>query len=150
MPQINLHDYQQVAKDFLIKTPKAGLFLDVGFGKTLTTLAALMEMASKGLISGHILVIAPKAIARSTWIDEMAKWGINASYKSLIVNERGKQLTKKKRIELYKDITSQPASFYFINKELITDLVAWHIDNKKPARLRRAGFKLYYQIMVAK
>lgn len=132
MPQINLHDYQQIAKDFLMKTPKAGLFLDVGFGKTLTTLAALMDMASQGLISGHILVVAPKAIARSTWIDEMAKWGINASFISLIVNDKGKQLTKKKRIEKYEQIETQKASFYFINKELIVDLVKWHVDNKKP------------------
>lgn len=130
MPQISLHDYQIVAKDFLIKNPKAGLFLDVGFGKTITTLVALMELANKGLLSGHILIIAPKAIARSTWIDEMAKWGINASYVSLIVNQKGKQLTKAKRIALYEQIKTHPPAFYFINKELISDLVKWHADNK--------------------
>lgn len=132
MPQINLHDYQIVAKDFLIQHPKAGLFLDVGFGKTITTLSALMELASKGMISGHILIIAPKAIARSTWIDEMAKWGINANYVSLIVNEKGKQLTKAKRVAIYEEIATHPAAFYFINKEMISDLVKWHQDNKKP------------------
>ena len=46
----SLHDYQAQAKDFLITHPKAGLFLDVGFGKTLTTLAALLEMGMRGLI----------------------------------------------------------------------------------------------------
>ena len=40
----SLHDYQAQAKDFLITHSKAGLFLDVGFGKTLTTLAALQEL----------------------------------------------------------------------------------------------------------
>lgn len=129
---LQLHDYQKVAKDFLISHPKAGLFLDVGFGKTLTTLATLVELANNGQISGHILIIAPKAIARSTWIDEMDKWGIKANVVSLIVNERGKQLTKAKRIALYEDIENHPASFYFINRELIGDLVKWTQDNKKP------------------
>lgn len=127
-----LHDYQNQAKNFLISHPKSGLFLDVGFGKTLTTLAALQELGAKGQIAGHILVIAPKAIARATWIDEMAKWGINANTMSLIVNDKGKQLSKAKRLERYEEIESHPAAFYFINKDLVTDLVAWHAQNKKP------------------
>lgn len=131
MVQINLHNYQEVAKKFLVKTPKAGLFLDVGFGKTLTTLAALMELARIGKLHGHILIVAPKAIARSTWLDEMDKWGIQANTVSLIVNDRGKQLTRKKRLERYADIESHDPAFYFINRELICDLINWHIDNKK-------------------
>ena len=110
---------------------KAGLFLDVGFGKTLTTLATLLELAQKGELHGHILIIAPKAIARSTWIDEMAKWGIQAMTVSLIVNSKGKNLTKNKRLELYQEIETHKPAFYFINRELITDLVNWHLDNKK-------------------
>lgn len=128
----SLHDYQEQAKNFLMTHPKAGLFLDVGFGKTLATLAALFEMGMRGMISGHILVIAPKAIARSTWIDEMEKWDIRANTVSLIVNEKGKQLSKKKRLERYIEIETHAPAFYFINKELVTDLVKWHADNKKP------------------
>ena len=132
MPAIQLHDYQEMAKQFLMSHPKAGLFLDVGFGKTLTTLAALMELGQHNMLSPYILVIAPKAIARSTWIDEMQKWGINACYESLIVNEKGKQLSKEKRYEKYEQILSHPPAIYFINRELIVDLIQWHIDNKKP------------------
>lgn len=125
-----LHDYQLLARNFLILTPKAGLFLDVGFGKTLVTLATLQILAMQQAIRGHILVIAPKAIARSTWIDEIHKWGLNPRIVSLIVNERGKQLSKAKRIERYEQIAASPASFYFLNKELVTDLVNWHSENK--------------------
>ena len=127
-----LHDYQEQAKNFLIAQPKAGLFLDVGFGKTLTTLAALQELGMKGAICGHILIIAPKAIARATWIDEMAKWGIKANTVSLIVNDKGKQLSRKKRLERYSEIATHVPAFYFINRDLITDLVQWHADNKLP------------------
>ena len=129
---IPLHDYQKIAKDFLINTPKAGLFLDVGFGKTATTLAALLELAQCGKLHGHILVVAPKAIARSTWIDEMEKWGINANVVSLIVNSKGKQLSRQQRLALYEDISAHPPAFYFIGREMICDLVNWHIENKRP------------------
>ena len=130
MQPIQLHDYQIVAKNFLLQHPKAGLFLDVGFGKTLTTLSALMELGNAGYLSGHILVIAPKAIARSTWIDEMSKWNIQANCVSLIVDEKGKQLTKKKREKLYNEIATHVPAFYFINREMITNLVDWHMDDK--------------------
>ena len=85
-----LHDYQKVAKDFIMTRPKSGLFLDVGFGKTITTLSALLDLSAAGELDGNILVIAPKAIARSTWIDELNDWKIPANWTSLIVNEREK------------------------------------------------------------
>lgn len=127
-----LHDYQRIAKNFIMTHPKSGLFLDVGFGKTLITLSALLDLAMLGQISGHILIIAPKAVARSTWLDEMKKWNINANTVSLIINDKGKQLTKAKRIARYEEIASHPSAFYFINRELIADLVKWHSDNKRP------------------
>lgn len=127
-----LHDYQELAKNFLMTRPKAGLFLDVGFGKTLVTLAALQELAENGQLSGHILVVAPKTIAKSTWLKEMKKWNIQANTVSLIVNEKGKQLTRKKRLELYEGIYTHPAAFYFINQELLTDLIMWVKNSRRP------------------
>lgn len=132
MANIQLHPYQETAKQFLITHPKAALFLDVGLGKTLITLETLKELAARRQIHGHILIIAPKAVARSTWINEMEKWGIRANTVSLIVNTKGKQLSKAKRLELYAGIENQKPSFYFINRELVVDLVKWHSDNKKP------------------
>lgn len=127
-----LHDYQKVAKDFIMTRPKSGLFLDVGFGKTITTLSALLDLSAAGELDGNILVIAPKAIARSTWIDELNDWKIPANWTSLIVNERGKQLSRKKRLERYDEIYSSPSAFYFLNKELVTDIVQWCLDNRRP------------------
>lgn len=127
-----LHDYQELAKRFLMTRPKSGLFLDVGFGKTLVTLAALMELAEAGLLKGHILVVAPKTIAKSTWLKEMAKWDVHANTVSLILNDRGKQLSRAKRLERYAEIHSHPAAFYFINQELLKDLIDWVLSNRLP------------------
>ena len=69
------HKYQQEAIDFILARPACGLFIDMGGGKTVITLKALSELAKQNrLPSGHILIVAPKNIARSTWPAEMEKW----------------------------------------------------------------------------
>lgn len=38
------HRYQQIALDKIISTPRVGLFLDMGLGKTVVTLTAIDEL----------------------------------------------------------------------------------------------------------
>lgn len=117
-----LHDYQEKAAQFAITHPKCGLFLDLGLGKTLTTLAVLERVYAQE--PGHILIIAPKSIAKATWSAEIEKWGINIPYKSFIVNEKGKALSKQKRLAAYQDAITNPVkTIYFINRELLSDLI---------------------------
>lgn len=126
---IKLHPYQEVAKNFIVTHPKCGLFLKMGMGKTLVTLKALEEIKPQG----HILIVAPKNIARSTWLDEIAKWKIPVRTESLIVTEKGRPLTRQQRLELYKSIPDKPPSMWFINRELLPDLINnMPVINKKP------------------
>lgn len=67
------HYYQQTALDFIETHDKALLILDMGLGKTVTTLTALKA----GLKSGKYkrpLIIAPKIVSENTWASEIAKW----------------------------------------------------------------------------
>ena len=66
-----LHDYQLYSMNFIMDHPYCGIFLDIGLGKTLTTLAALAKLREEGM-KGHILVIAPKTVAKSTWQDAVS------------------------------------------------------------------------------
>lgn len=93
---------------------------------TLTTLVALLEIKPQG----HILVVAPKTIARATWTDEIADWEIPVRTQSLLVNEKGKPLAKAKRLKKYAEIYTNKPSMYFINRELLPDLVKYVTDNK--------------------
>lgn len=65
---MKLHDYQEVARDFLRGRDQAGLFLDLGLGKTATTLSALEPR--------HLpaLAVAPKRVAEHVWPTERALW----------------------------------------------------------------------------
>jgi SNF2 family DNA or RNA helicase len=113
---IVLKPYQQQIHDFLVSQPFAGAWLGVGAGKTLSTLSVLQTVRPMG----HILVVAPVAIARSTWIDEIEKWGFPIRTKSLIVNENDKKLPKAKRLERFREVFSDPPTMYFVNQELLT------------------------------
>lgn len=117
MPTLMPH--QLVVKDWIVRNPKCGVFLTMGGGKSLTTLSALAEVRPRG----HILVVAPINIARSTWVDEIDKWGFPIRAKSLIVDERDRKLTREKRMARYEEIFSDKPTMYFINIDLIGDLI---------------------------
>ena len=65
---MKLHDYQEVARDHLRAHRRSALFLDMGLGKTASTLAALT--------ADHLpaLVIAPKRVAETVWPEEAKLW----------------------------------------------------------------------------
>lgn len=97
---------------------------------TRITLEALMHLNPRQ----HVLVIAPKTIARSSWLNEIKKWHMPLRTKSLVVDEKDRLLTRKKRIALYDEIPTALPSIYFINRDLFNDLVKYFCDSKdRPA-----------------
>jgi len=65
---VKLHPYQEIGVLHLRAHPRAGLFLDMGLGKTATTLRALTP--------AHLpaLVVAPRRVVDLVWPTEMALW----------------------------------------------------------------------------
>ncbi len=112
------HSYQSYASQFLIDHSAAGLFLDMGCGKSVITLTALNELAYDYFDISKVLVIAPKRVAESTWKKEIKKWEHlkDISYSIVIGNreQREKALEKK-------------ALLYIINREN----VQWLVENHK-------------------
>lgn len=119
-----LHNYQRYAAEYMKKRRYAGLFLDMGLGKTLVTLTALSEMGQAGQINGNILIIAPKTIAVNTWPSEIEKWDHtkNAPYTLL------SGLSKVKREAVLKNIPDDKPRIYITNVEQITGLVEYYKD----------------------
>lgn len=120
MNPVKLHDYQEDAKNFIKNTDHCGLFLPVGLGKSLITLQALYELNQPH----HTLIVAPIAVARATWSNEINKWKYPFRTKSMILTEKFKKLSRKKRLEIYEQAPYETEpTIYFINQELVTDLV---------------------------
>lgn len=113
---IHLRDYQNYAVDFALSKPSCGLFMDMGTGKTLIALSWLYRYAALGRLRGHVLVIGPKTIVQSTWPAEIEKWGFHLRTVSLVTNEKGRSISKKKRLERIEAIPDEPTSLYLINE----------------------------------
>lgn len=60
------HDYQKYAADFIITHPVSALFLDMGLGKTVTTLTAINDLMYDSFEVRKVLIIAPLRVARDT------------------------------------------------------------------------------------
>lgn len=67
-PQDDLRPYQHEAISFLHQRESAGLFLDMGLGKTAICLSALKPEHLP------VLVIAPKRVAEEVWPEEQRRW----------------------------------------------------------------------------
>lgn len=72
MARRTLRDYQHEAVDFLLERPAAGLFLDMGLGKTASTLHAL-EVLTR-IEEEPILVVGPIRVIETVWRQEAALW----------------------------------------------------------------------------
>lgn len=113
--QYNPHTYQTRLKDFIIDNPYAFLTVDMGLGKTVTTLTAIQELKDTYVEISRVLVIAPKSVAENTWTSECAKWDHLAHLRVSVVMG-----TETQRI---KALTT-PADIYVINR----DNVAWLVS----------------------
>ena len=110
--QYNPHTYQTRLKDFIIGNRYAFLTVDMGLGKTVTTLTAVRELLEDYLEAERVLVIAPKSVAENTWTSECAKWDHLAHLRVSVV--MGTEAQRIKALET-------PADLYVINR----DNVVW-------------------------
>lgn len=74
MDKSDLHKYQKVCVEHIITHPFCGVFLDMGLGKTISTLTAIEELKYDYCEIDTVLVIAPKRVAETVWEEEAKKW----------------------------------------------------------------------------
>lgn len=106
-------NYQQYAINHILEHEASGLFLDMGMGKTVSSLTAIDDLLFLGEAT-KVLVIAPKRVAEDTWSTEVEKWD---HLKHLRISKiLG---TKKQR----KDALMKDADIYITNRENVDWLV---------------------------
>ncbi|HFE0912527.1 TPA: SNF2-related protein [Streptococcus agalactiae] len=112
--KLSLHDYQEVTKDFIIRPPYAAVILDMGMGKTATTLSAINELMFDRYEVSKVLVIAPLRVANTVWSDEIEQWEElrHLRYAKIVGTP------KQRRAALEQD-----ADIYIVNREILPWLV---------------------------
>ena len=68
------HQYQEYAIQRILETPYIALLLEMGLGKTVSTLTAIDLLLHDRFDAGKVLVIAPLRVAEDTWSREILKW----------------------------------------------------------------------------
>lgn len=114
-------NYQAYAIKHILENNAAGLFLDMGMGKTVSTLTAIDELIFLGDIN-RVLVIAPLRVAEDTWSTEVEKWDHlkHLRVSKILGSSRVRKLALK-----------QDADIYVINRENVEWLVNECFNNWK-------------------
>lgn len=111
------HAYQQHCINKVIEIAKLGLFLDMGLGKTVTTLTAIRQLKYDRFEVRKVLVIAPKKVAEGTWTREKDKWEHTKILRvSPVLGSQAKRIRA----------LNTPADIYIINRENVCWLVDYY------------------------
>lgn len=97
------HEYQRYAAEYIITHPVTALLLDMGLGKTVTTLTAVNELIYDYFEISKVLVIAPLRVARDTWPAEIQKWEHlqNLTYSVAVGTEAERLRSLKTQADIY-------------------------------------------------
>lgn len=75
----DMHGYQQTAVQFAKDHPFSLLLIDLGLGKTISSLTVISDiLLDTDFDAGPVLVIAPLKVARNVWPNEIGLWGHTA------------------------------------------------------------------------
>lgn len=110
------HDYQKYAIEYIKSHPVTALFLDMGLGKTVTTLTAIRDLMYDSFEIKHVLVVAPLRVTRDTWPEEIRKWD---HLKELTFSVVVGTVAERRRA------LQQEADIYIVNRENL----AWLYQN---------------------
>lgn len=114
----DLHPYQRRAVQHILDHPACALWLDLGLGKTISTLTALADLLDSCVIE-RALVIAPLRVARTVWAQEMAAWTHTRHLRaSLVLGDSSARLRALRA----------SADVYVINRENVPWLVEHYRD----------------------
>ena len=111
------YQYQAYAEQFILDHDAAGLFLDMGLGKTAISLAACEKLLRDWFELGKVLIIAPLRPAKETWPTELAKWdNLEGLTYSMIIGSQQERI----------GALNANADFYIVNRENVVWLVDYY------------------------
>ena len=109
--------YQRYAIRRIIDTPAVALLLDMGMGKTVSTLTAINELMFDRFEVHRVLVIAPLRVALSTWRDECEMWEHTRHLRISVAV--GNLRTREEAL-------AEDADIYVVNRDVVKWLVGYY------------------------
>lgn len=116
----NLYKYQERAVNHILDINYCALWLDMGLGKTISTLTAIEELMFNSFEVNRVLIIAPLRVCNTVWKQEAENWEHTGILK--FSNLAGGKANMTKGLQRKADV-------YLINRENVTALVK-HLGSK--------------------
>lgn len=113
--------YQEIVTNRIIEQDKFMAVLDMGLGKTVSTLTALNQLLTDYFNISRVLIIAPKRVALFTWPEEIAKWDHlkNLDYSILVGDAKSRE-----------EALNTDSQISIINVDNLVWLYEYHKTNK--------------------
>ena len=112
----SLYQYQRDCAQHIIDNERCALFVDMGLGKTVSTLTALEFLMYQDLDVNKVLIIAPKRVIETVWEQEATKWEHNRRFTFSTITGTATQRT---------EAVKREADIYLISR----DNVVWLCQN---------------------
>lgn len=108
MKREDLHEYQNYCVSFVKEHPEAMLILQMGLGKTISALTAILDLMFDRFEVNKVLIIAPLRVAKTVWPEERDSWEHTSFLKMSVIVGNAKQREAAIRT---------PADVYVVNRE---------------------------------
>lgn len=95
--------YQAYTIKHIVNNKAAGALLDMGLGKTVSTLSAIDLLINRDMEVGKVLVVAPKRVAETVWMQEAQKWDHlkHLSFSIIAGDQRSRKLALMQKADIY-------------------------------------------------
>ena len=108
MRREDLHEYQNYCVSFVKEHPEAMLILQMGLGKTISALTAILDLMFDRFEVNKVLIIAPLRVAKTVWPEERDSWEHTSFLQMSVIVGSAKQREAAIRT---------PADVYVVNRE---------------------------------
>lgn len=138
----DMHHYQDgLAVPFMIKNPFSALFVDMGLGKTISSLTVIVDMLMEFAYE-HVLIVGPLKVATETWPTEIGLWGHTAPFNFEVIHARDDDPFVKRAGEQAKIKAKADAREWELPKEQAAKFVAHAVQKAETAaRNKLRGMK---------
>lgn len=106
----HLHGYQARAAEFAAANLRSMLHLEMGLGKSVSTLTAIVDLFNAAQIRG-VLVLGPRRVAETVWAQEAKKWAHTAHLRVCVLRGSPKKVLARNLV--------RPFDIWVINYEAL-------------------------------
>lgn len=123
MKRTDLHEYQEFCVEFIKEHKESMMILEMGLGKSVISLTAILDLMFDSFEVNKVLCIAPLRVCQSVWSEERENWEHASFLQMSIITGNPKQR---------ESALNTPADVYVINRENVQWLTDYFEKHRQP------------------